>query len=177
MNYNKGLPSFFMSSSRYSVPPPSFLQNYPPPPLISSPQTNSFQPNLIPTAAPNSPATPTTPGSFFTTPFPVYSFFPGKNVPQGSPMDTSPTGETFPLSSSTGEFSAFQQHMMQHSPSPLITPSQSPFIIQPISRGNPQFGDRLDTEIQTDLSLNFRDGLVVSGQIPAAWTPSIDNLG
>jgi len=147
-------PSLLHSSNmRFNLPPPNYLQNYPPPPLIGSPHTSYLNHNLIPTAAPNPPATPTTPRTF-TYPFPVFSFFPSKGV-VGSPMSSSTPAPTF------------QQHMMQHSPSPLITPSQSPYIIQPISRGDPDMTgslDNADRQMETDLAHNLRNGLVFCGQ-------------
>merc|ERR1712112_9680 len=91
MNYSRPPPSL-----RYNVPPPNYLQNYPPPPLVGSPQSSFHNHNLIPTAAPNSPATPTTPRTF-----------------------------------------------------------NSPFIVQPISRGNPDLGFNKSE----DLSQTFRAGL------------------
>ena len=144
--------NFFVSGNnlRFKLPPPNYLQNYPPPPI--SPQANYLNHNLIPTAAPNSPATPTTPRTF-NYPFPLYSFFPNKGV-VGSPMSSSTSAPTF------------QQHMMQHSPSPLITPTKSPFIVQPISRGDPEFAglENQDKQMETELSHNLRNGLVFSGQ-------------
>merc|ERR1712112_9889 len=130
---------------RYNVPPPNYLQNYPPPPLVGSPQSSFLNHNFIPTAAPNSPVTPTTPRTF-NYPFSFYSFFPNKSL--GSPMATSPGP---PVTNS------FHHHMMNYSPSPLITSSsnQSPFIVQPISRGNPDLGFNKSE----DLSQTFRAGL------------------
>ena len=47
-------------SLRFSVPPPNFVQHYPPP-LVDGSQSNLVPHSRIPTAAPGSPATPTTP--------------------------------------------------------------------------------------------------------------------
>jgi len=151
MNFSRSVPPPNLNvpntPMRYNVPPPNYLQNYPPPPLVGSPQSSFLNHNLIPTAAPNSPVTPTTPRTF-NFPFPLYSFF---NKPVlGSPMSTSPI---------TSGAATFQQHMMHHSPSPLITPScQSPFIVQPISRGNPEQAFSMASK-QEDLSQSLKHGL------------------
>merc|ERR1712126_451365 len=153
MNYSRPPPSL-----RYNVPPPNYLQNYPPPPLVGSPQSSFLNHNLIPTAAPNSPVTPTTPRTF-NFPFPLYSFF---NKPVlGSPMSTSPI---------TSGAATFQQHMMHHSPSPLITPScQSPFIVQPISRGNPEQAFSMASK-QEDLSQSLKHGLSFGSVDPVSMS-------
>merc|ERR1719348_2314394 len=152
MNYSRPPPSI-----RYNVPPPNYLQNYPPPPLVGSPQSSFLNHNFIPTAAPNSPVTPTTPRTF-NFPFPLYSFF---NKPVlGSPMSTSPI---------TSGAATFQQHMMHHSPSPLITPSQSPFIVQPISRGNQEHGFNLSPK-QEDLSHSLKHGLSFGSVDPVSMS-------
>ena len=102
MNFSRSVPPPNLNvpntPMRYNVPPPNYLQNYPPPPLVGSPQSSFLNHNLIPTAAPNSPVTPTTPRTF-NFPFPLYSFF---NKPVlGSPMSTSPitsgTIQLFPI--------------------------------------------------------------------------------
>ena len=100
---------------RYNVPPPSYLQSHPPPPLVGSPQSS-----FIPIAAPNSPLTPTTPRTGHYQ-FPsLYPLLPPQAVTE-SPMSTSPV--------------TLQQHLLHLSPSPLITSSQhSPYIVQPIAR-------------------------------------------
>ena len=84
MNFTRTVPPPNLNIStntpmRYNVPPPNYLQNYPPPPLVGSPQSSFLHHNLIPTAAPNSPATPTTPRTF-SYPYPMYSFFANKTV-------------------------------------------------------------------------------------------------
>lgn len=165
---NLNLPS--SSSPRYNIPPPSYLQTYPPPPLVGSPQSTYLNQNFIPTAAPNSPATPTTPRAF-NYPFPYYSFFPSsKPMVPDSPMSTSPK-----YSSVT----TFQQHMMKHSPSPMITNPSSPFIVQPISRSSPELD--FETPVKTEqLSQSIRTKLSFGNQIPIETSQmsspvSIDN--
>jgi len=132
------------ASFRYSVPPPSYRPNLPPP-VITSPQSNysSFS-NNIPIAAPNSPATPTTPRTM-SYPYPMFPFYTTSSRGlSGSPMPTA----------------TFQQHMMQHSPSPLITSTQAPYIVQPISRGSPQVG--FYPHQAEDISSSLNSGLNLS---------------
>ena len=165
---NLNLPS--SSSPRYNIPPPSYLQSYPPPPLVGSPQSTYLNQNFIPTAAPNSPATPTTPRAF-NYPYPYYSFFPSsKPMVPDSPMSTSPK-----YSSVT----TFQQHMMKHSPSPMITNPSSPFIVQPISRSSPELGFEIPVKTE-ELSQSIRTKLGFGNQIPIETSQmsspvSIDN--
>ena len=160
MNYSKAVPPPNLnippscSSPRYNIPPPSYLQSYPPPPLVGSPQSTYLNHNFIPTAAPNSPATPTTPRTF-NYPFPMYSFFPSSKP--DSPMSTSPK-----FSSMT----TFQQHMMKHSPSPLITNSSSPFIVQPISRSSPELDFGTAAVKTEDLSQSIKAKLSFGMQNP-----------
>ena len=161
MNYSKAvpppnlnIPPASCSSPRYNIPPPSYLQSYPPPPLVGSPQSTFLNHNFIPTAAPNSPATPTTPRTF-NYPFPIYSFFP--STKPDSPMSTSPK-----YSSVT----TFQQHMMKHSPSPLITNSSSPYIVQPISRSSPELGFETAAVKTEDLSQSIKTKLSFGMQNP-----------
>ena len=128
------------ASFRYSVPPPSYRPNLPPP-VITSPQSNySVFSNNIPVAAPNSPATPTTPRTM-SYPYPMFPFSTTSWGLIGSPMPTA----------------TFQQHMMQHSPSPLITSTQAPYIVQPISRGSPQVG--FYPQQAEDISSSLKSGL------------------
>ena len=160
MNYSKAVPPPNLniascSSPRYNIPPPSYLQSYPPPALVGSPQSTFLNHNFIPTAAPNSPATPTTPRTF-NYPFPIYSFFPPSSKPD-SPMSTSPK-----YSSVT----TFQQHMMKHSPSPLITNSSSPYIVQPISRSSPELGFETAAVKTEDLSQSIKTKLSFGMQNP-----------
>jgi len=175
MNFSKTVPPPNLnipssSSPRYNIPPPSYLQSYPPPPLVGSPQSSYLNQNFIPTAAPNSPATPTTPRTF-NYPFPIYSFFPSsKPMVQDSPMSTSPK-----ISSVT----TFQQHMMNHSPSPMITNPSSPYIVQPISRSSPKLGfetpvkaEELSQSIKTKLNFGLQNPIEPS---PMPSTVNMDN--
>lgn len=111
-----------LAGPRYNVPPPSYLQKHPPPPLTGSPKST-----FIPIAAPNSPLTPTTPRSGQYQFPPLYPLLPPHNITE-SPMAMSTSPVTF------------QQHMLHLSPSPLITSanstSHSPFIVQPIARNS-----------------------------------------
>ena len=127
------------NSFRYSVPPPSYRPNLPPP-VVTSPQPSysGFSTN-IPIAAPNSPATPTTPRTM-SYPYPMFPFSTTSWGLLGSPLPTA----------------TFQQHMMQHSPSPLITSTHAPYIVQPISRGSPQVGFYPQAE---DISSSMNYGL------------------
>ena len=109
----------------YSKPPPIFHKNLPP--LAGSPQANvNCVTRHIPSASPNSPSTPTTTRSFNFS-YPMYQLYP--------PSVYNSSYSTSPVPTST-----FQQHMLHHSPSPLITPTRSPYIVQPISRGPSQVG-------------------------------------
>ena len=173
MNFSKMIPppniniASSCSTRGYHIPPPSYLQSYPPPSLAGSPQSNYLNHNFIPTAAPNSPATPTTPRTF-NYPFPIYSFFPSKHV--DSPMSTSPKGSTM---------TTFQQHMMKHSPSPLITNTSSPYIIQPISRSSPELdlarpvqAEELSQSISKRLNFGIQSTIEPS---PMSSSVSMDN--
>ena len=133
------------ASYRYSVPPPNYRPNHPPL-MVGSPQSNFslFSHSHIPTAAPNSPATPTTPRTLSY--HPMFPFYPTSMTMYGSPMSRSPVPTA-----------TFQQHMMQHSPSPLITSTQSPYIVQPISRTVPQVG--FQPQQSDEISASFRSGL------------------
>lgn len=77
-------------------------------------------------------------------PFSLYGFYPPK--PQGSPVIRSP-------------LPTFQQHMLHHSPSPLITPSKAPYIVQPISRSSPQVGFQVQPGLGDQLALSLNAGL------------------
>ena len=138
---------------RYSVPPPNYHHNLPTL-MLGSPQSNFslFSHSQIPTAAPNSPATPTTPRNL-SYHYPVYPFYNSPRTMYGSPLSRSPVPSA-----------TFQQHMMQHSPSPLITPTQSPYIVQPISRAAQQVG--FQPQQTEDLSSTFRSGLNMANPTP-----------
>merc|ERR1712096_243821 len=141
------------ASFRYSVPPPNYRHNLPPL-MVGSPQSNFslFSHPHIPTAAPNSPVTPTTPRTL-SYHYPMYPFYASPNTMYGSPLSRSPAPSA-----------TFQQHMMQHSPSPLITPTQSPYIVQPISRTAPQVG--FQPQQADDIASSFRSGLNMANPTP-----------
>jgi len=130
-------------SNRYSVPPPTYRPTQPPPMVVSPPQSYSLLTHAnIPIASPNSPSTPTTPRTM-NYPYPMFPFYATPRGVFGSPMSSSPIPTA-----------TFQQHMMQHSPSPLITHTRAPYIVQPISRTNPQVGfyPQQEEEISSSLS-------------------------
>eukprot|EP00092_Neocalanus_flemingeri_P034283 GFUD01037282.1.p1 GENE.GFUD01037282.1~~GFUD01037282.1.p1 ORF type:complete len:216 (-),score=24.82 GFUD01037282.1:112-711(-) len=141
------------ASLRYSVPPPNYLHN-PPPMMVGSPQSNLslFSHSHIPTAAPNSPATPTTPRTL-SYHYPMYPFYHSQQTMYGSPLSSSPVPTA-----------TFQQHMMHHSPSPFITSTQSPYIVQPISRASPHLG--FHPQQADGLSSSFRSGLTMTSSSP-----------
>ena len=121
MNHHKTQPppplNMTSAGPRFNLPPPSYLQAHPPPPLVGSPKST-----FIPLAAPNSPLTPTTPRAGQYQWPSVFPLLPQHNMAE-SPMATSPV--------------TFTQHLLHLSPSPLITPSpgrHSPYIVQPIAR-------------------------------------------
>ena len=135
-------------SSRYSVPPPSYRRTEPPCMVISPPHTYSLLTHAnIPIASPNSPSTPTTPRTM-NYPYPMFPFYPTSRGMYGSPMSRSPIPTA-----------TFQQHMMHHSPSPLITHTQAPYIVQPISRTNPLVGFNPQQE---DISSSLSSGLNIA---------------
>ena len=135
-------------SSRYSVPPPSYRPTEPPCMVISPPHTYSLLTHAnIPIASPNSPSTPTTPRTM-NYPYPMFPFYPTSRGMYGSPMSRSPIPTA-----------TFQQHMMHHSPSPLITHTQAPYIVQPISRTNPLVGFNPQQE---DISSSLSSGLNIA---------------
>ena len=143
------------ASLRYSVPPPNYYHNHNLPPLVvGSPQNNYslYSHSHIPNAAPNSPATPTTPRNF-SYHYPMYPFYPTPKTLFGSPISNSPVPTA-----------TFQQHMLQHSPSPLITPTQSPYIVQPISRAGPQVG--FPPQQPDDLASSLRSSLTMANPAP-----------
>eukprot|EP00092_Neocalanus_flemingeri_P020819 GFUD01022556.1.p1 GENE.GFUD01022556.1~~GFUD01022556.1.p1 ORF type:complete len:679 (-),score=138.41 GFUD01022556.1:341-2377(-) len=144
-------------SLRYSVPPPNYLHNLPPQ-MVGSPQSSFslYSHSHIPTAAPNSPATPTTPRTLGYH-YPMYPYYHSSQTMYGSPLSSSPVPTA-----------TFQQHMMQHSPSPLITPTQSPYIVQPISRAVPHVG--FQPQQADGLSSTFRSGLNMATSNPAPPT-------
>ena len=130
-------------TNRYTVPPPMYRPTQPPPMVVSPPHTYSLLTHAnIPVASPNSPSTPTTPRTM-NYPYPMFPFYSTPGVMFGSPMSSSPIPTA-----------TFQQHMMQHSPSPLITNTRAPYIVQPISRTNPQVGfyPQQEEEISSSLS-------------------------
>ena len=130
-------------SNRYSVPPPTYRPTQPPPMVVSPPQSYSLLTHAnIPIASPNSPSTPTTPRTM-NYPYPMFPFYTTSRGMIGSPMSGSPIPTA-----------TFQQHMMQHSPSPLIPHTRAPYIVQPISRTNPQVGfyPQQEEEILSSLS-------------------------
>jgi len=152
------------ASYRYSVPPPNYRPHNPPL-MAGSPQSNFslFSHSHIPTAAPNSPATPTTPRTM-SYPYPMFPFYPTSMTMYGSPMSRSPVPTA-----------TFQQHMMQHSPSPLITSTQSPYIVQPISRTAPQVG--FQPQQADEIAASFRSGLTMTSLSqpppgPASYLPA-----
>ena len=158
------------SSLRYSVPPPNYRPTLPPP-IVGSPQSSFslFSHSNIPMAAPNSPATPTTPRTM-NYHYPMFPFYPSPRTMFGSPMSRSPVPTA-----------TFQQHMMQHSPSPLITPTQAPYIIQPISRAAPQVGFQ-PQHMEQGISSSLRSGLNIinptTHAAPAGFTaPSTSYVG
>merc|ERR1719357_2017318 len=78
-----------------------------------------------------------------------YPMFPTSGVMFGSPMHSSPVPTA-----------TFQQHMMHHSPSPLITHTRAPYIVQPISRTIPQVGFYPHQE--EDISSSLSSGLNIA---------------
>jgi len=115
-------------SYQYNVPPPS--HRYAHPPCYDSGSNSSCGGSRnynIPLAAPNSPETPTTPMSFNGFQFP--STFTYSNSTYSVPLSPSPSPTV-----------TFHQHMMRHSPSPLIASTQSPYIVQPIAKVPPNVG-------------------------------------
>ena len=135
-------------SSRYSVPPPTYCPTQPPSMVTSPPHYSLLTHGNIPIASPNSPSTPTTPRTNIY-PYRMFSFYPASRGMFGSPMSRSPIPTA-----------TFQQHMMQHSPSPLITHTQAPYIVQPISRTNPQVG--FYPQQAEDISSSLSSGLNIA---------------
>jgi len=133
---------------RFNVPPPSYLQKHPPPPLVGSPQST-----FIPLAAPHSPLTPTTPRQGHYQFPPLFPPLPPQTLTE-SPMSTSPV--------------TFQQHLLNLSPSPLITSSpNSPFIVQPIARTSlgPQMPEiSFGIKRTEELANSFKTGMDFSNQ-------------
>ena len=78
------------------------------------------------------------------------------------------------MSTSPVKTATFQQHMMTHSPSPLITPSQSPYIVQPISRAKMDVGFDIPDR-KEDLSHSFSTGLSF-GSVPPESVNSSPNM-
>ena len=56
--------------------------------------------------------------------------------------------------------------MMKHSPSPLITNSSSPYIVQPISRSSPELGFETAAVKTEDLSQSIKTKLSFGMQNP-----------
>merc|ERR1712055_1006508 len=136
-------------SNRYPVPPPTYRPTQPPPMVVSPTQSYSLLTHAnIPIASPNSPATPTTPRTM-NYPYPMFPFYATPRGVFGSPMSSSPIPTA-----------TFQQHMMQHSPSPLITHTRAPYIVQPISRTNPQVG--FYPQQEEDISSSLSSGLTIA---------------
>jgi len=136
--------------SKYTVPPPTYRPSHPPPMVTSPPHNYSLLSNShIPTAAPNSPATPPTTPRNIGYPYPMFAFYSASKGMFGSPRS--------PVATAT-----FQQHMMQHSPSPLITQTQAPYIVQPISRTAPQVG--FYPQQAEDISASLSSGLNIASR-------------
>jgi len=144
---NIGMP---LGSHKYTVPPPTYRPSHPPPMVTSPPHHYSLLSNShIPIASPNSPATPPTTPRNISYPYPMFAFYSASKGMFDSPRS--------PIATAT-----FQQHMMQHSPSPLITQSQAPYIVQPISRTNPQVG--FHPQQAEEILPSFSSGLNIAGR-------------
>jgi len=144
---NIGMP---LGSHKYTVPPPTYRPSHPPPMVTSPPHNYSLLSNShIPIAAPNSPATPPTTPRNVGYPYPMFAFYSASKGLFESPRSPIPTA-------------TFQQHMMQHSPSPLITQTQAPYIVQPISRTSPQVG--FYPQQAEDISASLSSGLNIASR-------------